>query len=128
MIATFKTPAGSITSEVDRAALAALLDQLQAWANTENQTATVTIQILPASAYIASQAITEALAPFQAGPRTSPRKALDEMSVKELRAEFIERGAPPPYLAEMKKTELQKRLQQLRREQDAQVERPALPL
>lgn len=121
MIATFKTPAGSVTSEVDHDALAALLDQLQTWADTEGQTATVTIQILPARAYIANQAITEALAPFKEGPRTSAMKSPDEMTVKELRAEFIERGAPPPYLAEIKKAELGKRLQQLRREQDTQA-------
>jgi hypothetical protein len=46
-------------------------------------------------------------------------KHVDEMSVKELRAEFIERGMPQPYMAEMKKAELRKRLVEVRKEQDA---------
>jgi hypothetical protein len=49
-------------------------------------------------------------------------KPVDDLSVKELRAEFIERGMPQPYMTEMKKDELRRRLRILRQEQDVKTE------
>jgi hypothetical protein len=64
MIATFKTPAGKLNSEVRPGDIAGLLEQLQAWADKENQSATVTIHILPQSAQRASDEISKTLEKF----------------------------------------------------------------